>query len=231
VDVILVVDTDIEVHTQQMVEWHNLGIDSLRVDTMCDAITWLKRGEQFIFVAISEDTIPDFMLHLQVMRDLTYIPIFIFSRNYDPERKWMSQRLGADDYFSFSEEAKQNILHLLGALNVRERWSNAPHQSPPVLSGGDIVISMRRQLVLVDGKPIDLTKTEFDILAYLMSNYGIVLSYNQIFHHVWSNDTVVSPNEAIWTHVKRLRRKLSKASTHSKHLIENVPGSGYRFCE
>lgn len=226
--IILAVDKDITVHEQQTAEWSKFGIETLRVDTMHEAITKLAHGDEFLFVAINEDTIPDYTMQIPVMRDVTNIPIFVITSSYSNQKKTYAISLGVDVYDPFNDYAKDNVLGALELLRLQSKWSNRSSASLPLLVIGDILLSLSRQCVFVKDVEISLTKKEFDILEYLMINRGQFLTHAQILRKVWGDEYEDASHDIIWNSIKRLREKLN-VSQDSIDYIESRREVGYRI--
>ena len=94
-----------------------------------------------------------------------------------------------------------------------------------ILIFDDLVIDPNSVKVTFQGKEIELTEKEFDLLYCLEDNYGQVLSYDDIFDMVWKDDETHG-DEIIKAHLYRLRKKLSVTN---RVYIKNVRGKGYRF--
>ena len=103
---ILAVDTNMTVNDQQTAEWKKIGVETIRVDTMNEAITRLARGDKHLFVAINENSIPDFWEPLRVMRDITAAPIFIITSTYAVAKNTKAVQYGADAYGAFAEQTQ-----------------------------------------------------------------------------------------------------------------------------
>lgn len=93
-----------------------------------------------------------------------------------------------------------------------------------VLSYGGILIDQAAHVVTIDGKPIDLSFKEFELLTYFMENKGIALSREKILNSVWNYD-YFGDARTIDTHVKKLRSKLGEKGD----LIKTVWGMGYKL--
>src|SRR5205809_1137086 len=87
---------------------------------------------------------------------------------------------------------------------------------------GDIVLERRSREVSVAGEPVELRPKEFDLLAYLMQNRGIVLSRDLLLERVWGLD-FAGGTRTVDVHVAQLRRKLDRPE-----LIRTIRGSGYK---
>jgi two-component system phosphate regulon response regulator PhoB len=119
------------------------------------------------------------------------------------------------------------IAHIRAVLRRRQ---GAPESPPPedrqVIRIHDLAIHPGRREVLVKGRPVELTATEFGLLHYLARRPGWVFTRNQILEAVRGHDAVVT-DRAVDVQVVGLRKKLGT----SGHLIETVRGVGYRFKE
>ena len=93
-----------------------------------------------------------------------------------------------------------------------------------VISAGGIVIDKAAHIVKIDGKSVDLSYKEFELLAYFIENQGIALSREKILNNVWNYD-YFGDARTIDTHVKKLRSKLGEKGEY----IRTIWGMGYKF--
>ena len=228
INTILAIDKDAAVHERETAEWKNYGIDALRIDTMMEAISMLAHGGKFLFVAINEDTIPDFMSKLRIMRDATNLPIFVITSNYTIEKKLKAMDCGADVYEHFDEYIKNNVIGALALLKAHNKWAKRPSKSLRIITGGDMVLSPLRRSVFIKDTPVSLTRKEFDVLQCLMSNNGSVVTHAQLMRKVWGGKYKLKDTDVLWRTVNRLRGKLSEISPVNKY-IKIERGVGYKF--
>ena len=131
-------------------------------------------------------------------------------------------RIGADDYvtkpFSAAELAAR-----VGALLRRRRPATGPAASVP----DGLLVDASRHLVAVDGARIELTATEFAVLAALARDPGVVLSRQQLLDAAWGDDWA-GGERTLEVHVANLRRKLGDDSAQPR-FVETVRGVGYRL--
>ena len=98
------------------------GMNALHVDTMEEAVNLLlAREDDFIFIVINEDTIPDFMSKLRIMRAVTSLPIFVATSSYTIVKEVQANDCGADVYDHFKAYAKNNIIGALASFTTRNR--------------------------------------------------------------------------------------------------------------
>lgn len=154
--------------------------------------------------------------------------IFLTSRDEELDRI-LGLELGADDYlckpFSMRELVARVKVLLRRLSLLAEPKSGKPVEEP--LRLGALELDLQRYLVKWNGKPIDLTVTEFLMLHSLVRHPGHVKSRRQLMKEGYSHDTYVS-DRTIDSHIKRLRRKFEE-SDPAFSAIETVYGVGYRW--
>jgi two-component system phosphate regulon response regulator PhoB len=129
--------------------------------------------------------------------------------------------LGADDYVTKPFSPKVLVARVRAVLR---RIEAAARPQPEVLSIGELAVSKERREVLVQGRPVELTAREFDLLALLARRRGWVFTRSQIIDAVQGDDRDVT-DRAVDVQIVGLRRKLGPAGK----LIETVRGIGYRL--
>ena len=127
--------------------------------------------------------------------------------------------LGVDEYISKPFSPKILVARV-NAILRRTRGTDGGD----VISAGGIVIDKAAHIVKIDGKSIDLSYKEFELLAYFIENQGIALSREKILNNVWNYD-YFGDARTIDTHVKKLRSKLGDKGEY----IKTIWGMGYKF--
>ena len=145
-------------------------------------------------------------------------PILMLTAKGEEEDELHGFELGADEYIT-----KPFSLKILSARieAVLRRQSGQGAQTP---SPDHLHIDALAREVAVDGKPIELTYTEFELLSYLITNKGIALSRDKILDNVWQYD-YYGDARTVDTHIKKLRSKLGEAG----EMIKTIRGIGYKF--
>jgi len=157
---------------------------------------------------------------LEVLRRLRrsqpHLPVIMLTARDQVSDKVSGLDLGADDYITKPFAIEELLARIRAAL----RKSGAAAEEEAVLSANGVSLDKRRREVLLGGKPVDLSKREFDLLEYLLSNRNIVLTREQILSSVWDYNFEGEGN-AVDVYVRFLRAKLGDS------LITTVRGVGY----
>jgi DNA-binding response OmpR family regulator len=150
------------------------------------------------------------------------IPIIMLTAKAEDVDKIVGLELGADDYVTKPFSPRELMLRVNRSL--RRGKEKAPEAA--TLSIGDLVLDHARHEVRVKGTPIELTATEFKLLALLMDRRGRVQGRDRLLNDVWGYESVID-TRTVDTHVRRLREKLGSVASY----IETVRGVGYRILE
>lgn len=221
----LAVDKNIELSIKIQAKWDKRGISTVRVDTMQEAIDKLSR-EAFLFTAINADNI-NYLHLLRIMADVSS-PILIITSNFTVRDQTEAFRHGADGYAPFNDDINENIESALALLQRCSERGKTPKRPPRTVARGNLTIYYDYHQVFCDDAEINLTKKEFDILHYFLSNPNIRLTYKNISRKVWGLGYEDVSHNSIWQHIIKLRKKLTKANFNGGDII-NIWDVGYRF--
>lgn len=137
---------------------------------------------------------------------------------------------GADDYVTkpFSpSELMARIDALYRRIGLNKEKSVNSDEAEYLLRSGEFVLNQRTRTLTKNGEPIELTQVEFQIMEYLITNYGITLSRNDIMKHVWG-DHHFGEEKVVDVNIRRLRMKIEKEPSAPAHLT-TVWGMGYMW--
>lgn len=160
----------------------------------------------------------------QVCREIrTYskVPIIMLTAKGDEQAELQGFQLGVDEYISKPFSPKILVARVEAIL----RRTNQITQDD-VLSVGGIEINKAAHQVKIDGRDIDLSYKEFELLVYFMENRGLALSREKILNNVWNYD-YFGDARTIDTHVKKLRSKMGDKG----EMIKTIWGMGYKLEE
>jgi two-component system, OmpR family, KDP operon response regulator KdpE len=158
------------------------------------------------------------------LREWTECPIIILSVRDTEREKVAALDKGADDYLT----KPFGIEELLARVRVALRRSaRAQGGQTNIVKAGPLQIDLAWHTVLRGGEELKLTATEYNLLAYLASNRGRVLTHQSILEHVWG-PADVDHTEYLRVYMRQLRKKLEVDPEHPQ-IIVTEPGVGYRF--
>jgi DNA-binding response OmpR family regulator len=146
--------------------------------------------------------------------------VLIISAKNSIDDKVTGLTLGADDYLSKPFHLSELSARVAAIIRRKNFDGN------DVLKFQNISIDTRAKSAFVNEQPLELTRKEYELLLYFMSNKKKVISKNAIAEHLWGDD-MQGNNDFIYTHIKNLRKKLIEAG--AADYIKSVYGMGYKF--
>ncbi|HEX4566262.1 MAG TPA: response regulator transcription factor [Vicinamibacterales bacterium] len=152
-------------------------------------------------------------------------PIIMLTARVEESDRLIGLEIGADDYVTKPFSPRELVARVRAVL----RRAAPPGAADAVFQRGDLTIDQRRMRVTRKGRPVELTGTEFQLLAALARQPGRVFTRAQLLDAVRGTE-IESYDRAIDTHVKNIRRKL-EADPHDPTYVLTVYGAGYKFAE
>lgn len=150
------------------------------------------------------------------------VPILMLTARATELDRVLGLELGADDYVTKPFSPRELVLRIKRLLRLRDEPVNKPER----FEFRELTVDLPRHLASVNGRRIDLTATEFKLLALLMERRGRVQSREQLLRDVWNYDNMID-TRTVDTHVRRLREKMGRTAKY----LDTVRGVGYRFTE
>jgi two-component system response regulator ArlR len=157
---------------------------------------------------------------LRRLRQVSAVPVIMLTAKDEIMDKVLGLDIGADDYMT-KPFAIEELL-----ARIRTTLKKAPlfKETINLLSIGELSIDLDKHMVTFENTPIELTKTEFDLLKYLMDNKSIVLTRNKIIDVVWGYEYMGDTN-VVDVYIRYLRSKID--DRFNKKFIHTVRGVGY----
>ena len=198
-------------------------------------VTAVNRGEEGITVAAAEKpdlivldmSLPD-IEGIEVcrrLREWTQTPIIILSVRDSERDKVAALDAGADDYLT----KPFGIDELLARIRVafRHAGQSAAENQKTIIRAGEIEIDLASYIARRNGVEVDLTATEFKLLAYMASHAGRILTHQMILSNVW-DPAEADRIEYLRVYMRQLRKKL-EVDPDNPRILVTEPGIGYRF--
>ncbi len=155
------------------------------------------------------------------IRAYSKVPIIMLTAKADERDELQGFDLGVDEYIAKPFSPKILVARVDAILRRTKQISQ-----DDILEAGGIIINKAAHSVTIDGKMIDLSYKEFELLTYFLENRGIALSRENILNNVWNYD-YFGDARTIDTHVKKLRGKMGDKGD----MIKTIWGMGYKFEE
>ena len=156
---------------------------------------------------------------LKELRHISDVPVLMLTARAEEQDELQGFSLGADEYIAKPFSPKV-LLARIDAILKRTSAGAGDEQ----LEAAGICLDERAHEVTVDGKKVELSFKEFELLRYFLENQGIALSREKSLNHVWNYD-YFGDARTIDTHVKKLRAKMGEKGA----LIRTIWGMGYKF--
>lgn len=160
------------------------------------------------------------------IREKSNVPVILLTAKSEDTDKVLGLTVGADDYVTKPFNPVELQARVKSQLRRYMQLGGGEIKKDSVAIGG-IEIDDRTKQVTIDGEPISLTRTEYDILKLLMEHPGQVFSPNQIYEKVW-NDNPYGTENTVAVHIRHLREKVEINPAEPRYL-KVVWGRGYKM--
>lgn len=208
----------------------NLEQEGYTVDVCYDGATAVEMARMGQYDLILMDLMmpgKDGLTASKEIREVSNIPIIMLTARDEERDKLLGFEYGADDYIT----KPYNILELKARVRalLRRACITPPPEEEPArkLTMGGITLDFDRRSAFLDGREVNLTVKEFELISLLMRNEGKVFSRENLLDIIWGHD-YYGEERTVDVHVRRLREKIERNPAHPEHLVTKW-GVGYFF--
>lgn len=223
---ILIIEDDVNIAEM---EKDYLGLNGYKVEIALDGEVGYKKALLGIYDVIIVDLMlpkKDGFEIVRELRDKFEIPIIIVSAKNEDIDKIRGLGFGADDYltkpFSPSELTARIKSHI-----IRYERLAGKKTIVDIISHKGLEIHTDSHKVYVNGKVVQLTTTEYELLVFLASNPNLVFTKDQLFNSIWGEEDF-GDTATVAVHIQKIRKKIEKDPGNPEY-IETIWGTGYRF--
>lgn len=167
----------------------------------------------------------------RILRQEMTVPILMLTAKAEEIDKVVGLELGADDYLAKPFGMRELLARVRAILRRVQVTPGRPgagvEADAAIIRVGDLEVDMRRHRVSCRGSAVELSPTEFGLLAFLAKNVGQVFSRDQLLQNVWGYD-YAGDTRTVDVHVRWLRQKIEADPARPRHL-QTVRGVGYKF--
>lgn len=222
---VLVIDDDDAVRSQVC---NRLAVEGLTVEAAPDGERGLQAARHHPPHLVVLDLVLPGMSGLQVLERLRMdrdVPVILLSALSDEADRVLGLEQGADDYVVKPFSSRE----LLARIHSVLRRAGAGDEAAATLAFDPLVIDLDHRDVVVDGDPVELTRREFDLLAFLARSPRRAFSRGQLLEQVWGSSGEWQTEATVTEHVYRLRNRLGLDERTGGPVIRTKRGVGYAF--
>ncbi len=196
------------------------GYNTLEAEDGEKAIEVFEENKSKISLVLLDVMMPklDGWSVLRQIRQESKVPIIMLTARGEEQDELFGFELGVDEYISKPFSPKILVARVEAILR------RAGAEEKKIINLGGVVIDKEGRTVKVDGRVIELSLREYELLIYLIENENIALSRDKILNNVWNYD-YYGDSRTIDSHIKKIRHKLGKKGKY----IKTVRGIGYKF--
>lgn len=205
----------------------NLRVRGYDVLTAEDGQTALREFDRSLVDLVILDIMmpgPDGFEVCRAIRRRSDVPIVMLSARGRERDIVRALDMGADDYLTKPFGVEEMLARVRAALRRTAQTGAAPR---PPLVADELEIDFGARKVTAQGNEVQLTPTEYDLLAHLAINAGRVLTHRSLLQAVWGPE-YGDETEYLWAYIRRLRRKIEADPSDPRHILTQ-PGVGYYF--
>jgi two-component system alkaline phosphatase synthesis response regulator PhoP len=223
---VLIVDADAGTRGEIRAVCVQDGYQVLEAETGAEGLRELGTGHPSL--VLLEVALPDgsgFDICRELRRIDALVPVIMMSSRSDEIDVVVALEIGADDYVIKPLRLRELMARM--AAHLRRTRLESAEAMRNRLEFRELVIDVNERRVYKSSREVELTHTEFDLLTFLASNAGKVLSREKILNSIWGYEYPIE-TRVIDVHIRNLRRKVESQPSRPYYILA-VPGIGYRF--
>lgn len=225
-DKILIIEDDVAIAE---IERDYLELAGFAVEIAADGNVGLERGlsgeHSLILLDLMLPGMDGFAI-CRALREQIDVPILMVTARQEDIDKIRGLGLGADDYIEKPFSPSVLVARVKAHLVRYRRLTGSERTSGEIQIGG-IRLNEETHRVYVDGREVELTNKEYELLLFFMLNVDVVFSREQLYERIWGWDAM-GDSATVAVHINRLRKKIEQDPANPRYIV-SVWGAGYRF--
>ena len=225
-DKILIIEDDVAIAE---IERDYLVLDGFAVEIAADGNVGLERGlsgeHSLILLDLMLPGMDGFAI-CRALREQIDVPILMVTARQEDIDKIRGLGLGADDYIEKPFSPSVLVARAKAHLARYRRLTGSERTSGEIQIRG-IRLNEETHRVYVDGREVELTNKEYELLLFFMLNVDVVFSREQLYERIWGWDAM-GDSATVAVHINRLRKKIEQDPANPRYIV-SVWGAGYRF--
>ena len=227
--VILVVDDEEDIRELVGIYLKNEGMQVCKAANGKEALECLEKMD--IDLAILDIMMADMdgITLCMEIRKKSNLPIIMLSAKDQDMDKVLGLTAGADDYLAKPFNPIELVARVKAQLRRYNMWGgSSPKADEDTVVNGGLVLDRKKKIVVVEGKDVKLTATEYKIVTLLMETAGQVFPAEQIYESVWGEEATYAVENTVMVHIRHIREKI-EIDTKNPRYIKVVWGIGYKM--
>jgi DNA-binding response OmpR family regulator len=223
---VLIVDADAATRREVRAACTQDGYQVLEADNGAEGLKQVDAARPSL--VLLEVALPDgsgFDVCRELRKKDSAVPVIMMSSRSDEIDAVVALEIGADDYVVKPLRLRELAARI--AAHLRRTRMESAESTRNRLEFRDLLIDVNERRIYRAGQEVELTHTEFDLLTFLASNAGKVLSREKILNSIWGYEYPIE-TRVIDVHIRNLRRKIESQPSRPYYILA-VPGIGYRF--
>jgi two-component system, OmpR family, response regulator len=163
----------------------------------------------------------------RILRKEMTVPILMLTAKVDETDKIVGLEIGADDYMTKPFSMRELMARISAMLRRAKMTEQPTTERATSIKIGDIEVDIARHQAALSGTALELSPKEFDLLAFLVKNKGLVFSREQLLEKVWGYD-FAGDTRTVDVHIRWLRQKIEADASHPQCLL-TIRGTGYKL--
>lgn len=180
-----------------------------------------------VILDVAAPTADELDICRRIRASARYMPIIMLSSRTSELDRVLGLELGADHYLTKPFSVPELVARIKAVFRLIDRLTSAAADEPELIRCGNIQIDAQRHEVKMDGKPVELTAKEFQLLLCLARNPGRVYNRSQLLDQVWGYHHS-GYEHTVNSHINRLRAKIEEDPDKPEY-IQTIWGVGYKF--
>ena len=224
---ILICDDEADIRSALKIYLNGDGYAVFEAENGVQALEIIEKQEIHLLLMDIMMPVMDGISALTKLRDFSNIPVILLTAKTQDMDKILGLNAGADDYITKPFNPIEVTARVKSQLRryMRLGGPSAQSQMGGILCNGGIELDVKSKTVIIDGEPVSLTPTEYQLLKFFMENTDQVFSPKEIYRMVWNDDPLGAEN-TVTVHIRHLREKI-EINPASPDYLKVVWGHGY----
>ena len=224
---ILICDDEKDIVSALKIYLENAGYETRSAYNGREALAIIQNEE--IHLALLDIMMPeiDGLRATELIREISNLPIILLTAKSEETDKILGLGTGADDYITKPFLPTELVARVRSQLRRYMELGGNTVKRDDHIEIGTITMDDTEKLVTVDGAPVSLTPTEYEILKLFMQNPGILFSPKEIYKRIWKDDPYGAEG-TVAVHIRHLREKIELCSAEPRYL-KAIWGQGYKI--